>query len=212
MFAAFSADRAACLDELYNSSEPPSAKAYAHDIFSVLDRGARFVDANVEVVPLEDDLDCDLRLLDEVKEGIVAKLRDAHVQLQHTHKLLEAQEQIQEKAREFFKLAHDDTDKLFANLMDNARIYNASVVQKHQELRAEYGRQCARAHVLLDRLNLTRFNDDFTCCICMENPVDLSIVPCGHTLCSMCMARTSLGLRACHKCKAPVENTMRLFF
>jgi Zinc finger, C3HC4 type (RING finger) len=210
MFSAFTAgNNAAALSDVYGDQQSVSI----NDIFDILETAVRFRpdDANIEV-SIDDDLDIDIKLLEDVKLSIATKLRETHLQLKHTHDLLEEQEKINEKAREFFQLKHDSGDVLFDTLVNNARIYNANVVQKHGELRDEYAQQCARAHVLLDRLNMTRISDDYTCCICMENPVDTAIVPCGHTLCSMCIARTSLGMRACHRCKAPVETCMRLFF
>ncbi|XP_021355028.1 uncharacterized protein LOC110451381 isoform X2 [Mizuhopecten yessoensis] len=45
--------------------------------------------------------------------------------------------------------------------------------------------------------------DETVCKICMENPVDTKLIPCGHTCCKTCVH----SLQSCHVCRRSVETT-----
>lgn len=54
-------------------------------------------------------------------------------------------------------------------------------------------------------------HDPQVCTICMSEPVNEYIDPCGHTFCSECLHRARGG-GTCPTCRTRVQNVRKLFF
>lgn len=50
-----------------------------------------------------------------------------------------------------------------------------------------------------------------TCPICFEGEVAVACVPCGHTLCAECHAKTPAA-STCHTCRSRVRERIRIYF
>jgi len=61
-------------------------------------------------------------------------------------------------------------------------------------------------------------DDDRTCCICMDAPLEVVLVPCGHVkLCFECArqlkatAREDAAQFCCPFCRVPVKSFLRVY-
>ena len=45
------------------------------------------------------------------------------------------------------------------------------------------------------------------CTICMENPIQTALVPCGHTCCENCAVK----IQRCHMCQGGNRNRIRIY-
>jgi len=46
------------------------------------------------------------------------------------------------------------------------------------------------------------------CSICMNNKINVALVPCGHTYCDDCICTSSF----CYKCRSPIISRIKLYF
>jgi hypothetical protein len=47
------------------------------------------------------------------------------------------------------------------------------------------------------------------CSICMDNPIEFCVVPCGHTFCELCCDRMTTQ---CHICRCSNGTIIKLYF
>ncbi len=50
------------------------------------------------------------------------------------------------------------------------------------------------------------------CMVCFINPVESTLIPCGHTFCRDCIKKAIGGLRSCFCCRASVISSQRIYF
>lgn len=54
-------------------------------------------------------------------------------------------------------------------------------------------------------------SDKLACNICLTGEIDTVIIPCGHPICTDCMASCFKTIRRCPVCKGPMHTYQRLF-
>lgn len=47
------------------------------------------------------------------------------------------------------------------------------------------------------------------CNICMINPINIALLPCGHTCCTVCYPELK---GSCHMCRRPTNNFFKIYF
>lgn len=57
-------------------------------------------------------------------------------------------------------------------------------------------------------LEKCRKNSNTICCICMENIVNLVLVPCGHVMCSNCFKSYNIE---CYKCRNRIVSCQKVY-
>ena len=82
----------------------------------------------------------------------------------------------------------------------------ASLEDLEALLLASLGRVRSRARAVREEERRAH-DEERLCAICMDNPKDTVLVPCGHQLCAACRPR----LQRCHLCQQPIERHVRLY-
>jgi hypothetical protein len=67
---------------------------------------------------------------------------------------------------------------------------------------------CKKHIEVLKRLDQKQLH---TCGICLKNPIDTAMVPCGHTICEECLLKTQ-NITECFVCRQHVTSMMKLYF
>jgi hypothetical protein len=49
---------------------------------------------------------------------------------------------------------------------------------------------------------------EYCCKICVENPINVVCIPCGHLFCYKCL---SLNPKVCHFCRQTITSTMNVY-
>lgn len=57
----------------------------------------------------------------------------------------------------------------------------------------------------------TGYDIDATCPVCYEKPVEVCLVPCGHTVCQVCSFHSNLRVN-CPVCRMAVRERVRIYF
>ena len=152
---------------------------------------------------------------DELPEQIgeeVAKYIEPYKQA--VDNLLEIQCELERKKAEihdFKKLAltietkNVHTQKLLNIIDDFCQDANLDQLQtRYREARQEVGKYRSMFSVCktVDLLNR------YVCYVCVENTVDVCMVPCGHVLCNKCSGsiRTS-----CPFCRGPIQSKVKMY-
>jgi hypothetical protein len=52
-------------------------------------------------------------------------------------------------------------------------------------------------------------NNEPQCAICLSEPISYTIVPCGHTFCSVCSKKQNT---TCYICRGIIRERVKLFF
>ena len=91
-----------------------------------------------------------------------------------------------------------------SNLIDLLEIEQSEKKKQHI--------QTAKEYKYLFSIGPHFINNDpkHLCPICVNNEIDMAIVPCGHTLCSKCSLKCDLSL--CYVCRNPIEKVIKLYY
>ena len=49
---------------------------------------------------------------------------------------------------------------------------------------------------------------EYCCKICVENPIEIACIPCGHLFCKKCML---LNPKVCHFCRQTITDTLNVY-
>ena len=49
---------------------------------------------------------------------------------------------------------------------------------------------------------------EYCCKICLQNPIEVACIPCGHLFCKKCL---SLNTNMCHFCRQNITSTLNIY-
>jgi hypothetical protein len=84
---------------------------------------------------------------------------------------------------------------------------------KIEDIFQDYCKVLKKLSVLTDTMKTIRLfinsPAEPVCTICITEPVSMTFVPCGHTVCLSCAQRQSLN---CHVCRSHIREKVKIFF
>lgn len=125
---------------------------------------------------------------------------------------LEVFDRIQGKLVALFDI---DPTEAYAPLMESTEAYLKTVFEKHRledaykQLIEAYRRFISLRDVVLMLRTVQSNENEPVCSICLAEPVQFAVSPCGHTYCMNCMRRQ---IGTCFFCRGQIRDKIKLFF
>jgi len=126
-------------------------------------------------------------------------------------KILECIEDIENKINILF-----DNDSKREEILNNIKFYarkkieNLNIVTHENEYHIIFEKYQRLLYAIINvKVNIFGECNKEPCHICLENPINIVAVPCGHTLCSKC---SSLSIdNRCYFCRGNIKKYTRLY-
>lgn len=106
-------------------------------------------------------------------------------------------------------------NKSYETLLDATHIYIQQIFDENkiEEIFEDYCKVLKKLSVLTDTMKTIRLfinsPTEPVCTICITEPVSMTFVPCGHTVCLPCAQRQSLN---CHVCRSNIREKVKIYF
>jgi len=139
-------------------------------------------------------------------------------EMRSVEKRLEAQCLIFDDAYKRARILLDlpsTTNNSYETLLDATHTYIQQIFNENkiEEIFQDYCKTLKKMCVLTDTMKTIRLfinsPTEPVCTICITEPVSMTFVPCGHTVCGTCAQRQ---LASCHVCRAYVRERVKIYF
>jgi Zinc finger, C3HC4 type (RING finger) len=121
-------------------------------------------------------------------------------------------DKIQSRISALFEI---EPNEKFQPLMEATEAYLGHIFQMNQiedtykGLISAYRKFLVLRDVVLMMRTIQSTENEPVCCICIQEAVQFTITPCGHTFCQTCVRKQS---GSCFFCRGPIREKIKLFF
>lgn len=118
---------------------------------------------------------------------------------------------------EEINIQHDDYVKDLTNMQNSVDELDSKVTVYLNNLttdaKKDYDVSFKKLIHLKDVYQVCRNSDvSYVCPVCIQNPVEAFMVPCGHTYCKECISKGNNIRRICHMCRNPYTRICNLYY
>jgi len=108
-----------------------------------------------------------------------------------------------------------EASPVYQPLMEASEVYLGNIFERNQigetygALIEAYRRFLAVRDIVIMMRAVQSNENEPLCTICLEEPVSYCISPCGHTFCTTCLRRQSVG---CFICRTVIKDKIKVYF